>query len=85
MERVTRVSQIEDDITVLMASYSCPMKLQVYAYTIRGVVVSLLSNWRRHANGNEYQLCVFPGGAQQWVNAANLRGIKTMKFAGGIA
>lgn len=83
MEQLKRVSKIEDDVLVLMASYACPIKDQVYQHFVRGVRVYKLSHWTKEAKGNSYQLCIFPDNSQQWVNKENLRSFKVERFAGG--
>ncbi len=76
MERVIRLSQIEEDVAVIVGSFASPIKDQVYTHMIRGVVVSKMPHWVRREKGHEYVLCVFPDHTQQWVRQDNIRSFK---------
>ena len=84
MENLKPVSQIEGDVLALVASYSSPIKDQVYTYKVRGRLVSKLPHMIKEERGRKFQLVIFQDtGAEQWVNVENLRGFKLSKFAGG--
>lgn len=84
MEQLIRpVSQIDSDVTALVASYANPIKDLVYSSSIRGKPIVRMPHWTKSEKGNDYQLVIFPDHTQVWVNTANIRSFKLSRFAGG--
>lgn len=76
-----RISQIPEDIWVVVASWGPLIRDEFYEYTVRGVVVNPLESDRRaDSRGVVYRWCIFPGNRKMLVNEGNLHRRRVGKY-----
>lgn len=77
---VIRISQIVEDISVIVAVWGPGQSDTRYARTVRGVPVNRTCVTKDHA-GRAYRMHVFPDYSWRWVNEGNVRWQKVLKPA----
>lgn len=78
-----RTSQIDGDVSVIVAQWGPPFKDSTHDYFVRGTRVSK-TNIKEESNGRLYRWCLFPDGAVQLVNEGNIYGKRVTKgYANG--
>lgn len=76
-----RISQIKDDIWIVVGSFGPPSKDEYHTHTVRGVEVAPLESGKfTDTRGVAYQWCVFPDNRIMLVNAGNIIRRKVGKY-----
>jgi hypothetical protein len=78
------VSQIDGDVTAIIAVWGPLGKDLAYKFFVRGVEIQRMDITKHNDRGQMFRLCRFPDGRDMWVNEGNIASKRIARFAGQI-